>query len=37
LIAGAKKYPEGFAVRFEPVMDDDIPPIATLAHIKLKN
>ena len=33
----AKRYPEGTAIRFEPVKSKDIKPILTLAEIKLAN
>jgi hypothetical protein len=33
----AKRYPEGTAIRFEPVNSKDIKPILTLAGIKLAN
>jgi len=37
LIAEAKKYPEGTALRFEPVNPADLTSITTLARIKLEH
>lgn len=37
LIKEGKKYPEGTAVRIEPVNEEDIPGIVKLAAIKLEN